>query len=94
MWQNSRKIHEEQVTSFPWPLRAKHSFRFIFLETSEAYATVCVDTLLNSVVLFCTLVLFFFFASIYLFFCGGGGGRLHQVLAVSRGIFCCDAETL
>jgi len=75
MWQNSRKIHEEQVTSFPWPLRAKHSFRFIFLETIEAYATVCVDTLLNSVVLFCTLVLFFvlfFFLLQFIYFFAGG----------------------
>ena len=73
MWQNSRKIHEEQVTSFPWPLRAKHSFRFIFLETSEAYATVCVDTLLNSVVLFCTLGLFFFFCfNLFIFLRGRG----------------------
>ena len=75
MWQNSRKIHEVQVTSFPWPLRAKHSFRFIFLETIEAYATVCVDTLLNSVVLFCTLVLFFvlfFFLLQFIYFFAGG----------------------
>lgn len=91
MWQNSRKIHEEQVASFPWPLRAKHGFRFIFLEIVEAYSTVCVDILLNSVVLFWTLVVFFFFASMYLFL---GGDRLHQVLAVSCGIFCCDSETL
>ena len=86
MWQNSRKIHEEQVAFFPWPLRAKHSFRFIFLETIEAYVTMCVDTLLNNVALF-------FFFGFNLFFLGGGGG-LHQVLVVSCGIFCCDAQTL
>ena len=64
MWQNSRKIHEEQVAFFPWPLRAKHSFRFIFLETIEAYVTMCVDTLLNNV------ALFFFFWLQFIFFGG------------------------
>lgn len=89
MWQNSRKIHEEQVASFPWPLRAKHGFRFIFLEIVEAYC-VCRYSFKQ-----CGAVLdfggFFFFASMYLFL---GGDRLHQVLAVSCGIFCCDSETL